>query len=64
MFKIGTKVLHKSSKQVGIIADIWNPHLLHPQFLIKPDTKTRYSIITNGGVGHVCTEDDFEVISQ
>ena len=58
MFKIGMKVLHKATKQNGIITDKWNPHLINPVVFNK-DTPTGYKIVTDDGVSHICTEDDF-----
>lgn len=60
MLKIGMKVLHKATTQNGTIADKWNPHLINPAVFDK-DTPTGYAIITDDGVTHICTENDFEI---
>lgn len=60
MFEIGMKVLHKATKQNGIIADKWTPHLINPVVFNK-DTPTGYAIITDDGRTHICTENDFEI---
>ena len=60
MLKIGIKVLHKATNQNGIIADKWNPHLINPAVFDK-NAPTGYAIITDDGVTHICTENDFEI---
>lgn len=62
MVKIGTKVLLKSNKRNGIIEDAWNPHLINP-IVFSKDTPTGYAIITDDRRTHICTEDDFEIIT-
>ena len=53
MIEKGTKVIHKASKQQGVIQDLWNNHSPYP---------TGYLVLTNDGIHHVCLEEDFEVI--
>lgn len=40
---IGTKVVNRKGKR-GIIADVWNPHLINPN-IFAADAPTGYSVI-------------------
>ena len=54
---IGTKVVNRKGKR-GIIADVWNPHLINPN-IFAADAPTGYSVIWDDGTTGICLFTDF-----
>lgn len=61
MLEVGKRVFHKNRNKKGTIVDAWNPHCVNPA-VYPVDSPTGYKIVTDDGIHHICTKEEFHLL--